>query len=238
MNISTSRKSPIEALDGSRSFYDLLAALYFKPLTSDQIDNFEKTDLSPYAQINERFADGVNGIVHYLKKRNTGTRQELAVDFTGSFGGMSTWEGRSAVPCESVFTSEEGLLYQDAYHEVHTIYRAHGVKRIEGFDYPDDHLSLMFEYLGTLFARIARDIERGEYTSAAELVESSDGFIRRHILEWFNQFEEVALHLVTTRFYRGVLKMTRGFLEFELELLADFMECLHEAQRQDAVMFA
>ena len=81
-------------------------------------------DWSEYADVNELFADGVNDITRYLRKRNSGTRQALAVDFTSAFAGTSSWKGRYAVPYESVHTSEEGLMFQDAYHEVFQLYKA------------------------------------------------------------------------------------------------------------------
>ena len=49
------------------------------------------------------------------------------MDFTGAFAGTSSWKGRYATPYESVFTSEEGLLFQDSYHEVYRLYRQNSV---------------------------------------------------------------------------------------------------------------
>ena len=131
----------IAALKGRAAFYDLLAAIYFRPLTAEQIDNIAEMDWSEYADVNELFADGVNDITRYLRKRNSGTRQALAVDFTSAFAGTSSWKGRDAVPYESVHTSEEGLMFQDAYHEVFQLYKANHVAKAEGYDFPHDHLS-------------------------------------------------------------------------------------------------
>ena len=88
--------------------------------------------------VNELFADGVNDITRYLRKRNSGTRQALAVDFTSAFAGTSSWKGRYAVPYESVHTSEEGLMFQDAYHEVFQLYKANHVAKAEGYDFPHE----------------------------------------------------------------------------------------------------
>ncbi|WP_449315630.1 TorD/DmsD family molecular chaperone [Rubneribacter sp.] len=209
------------ALEGRRSFYDLLAALYFRPLSAEQVKRCAEFDWARYAEVNERFAAGANDVRRYLRKRNTGTRQELAVDFTGSFGGMSAWEGRCAVPYESVFTSEDGLMYQESYHEVHTLFRESGVARAEGYDYPDDHLSFMFEYLGVLSGRMEAGVRDGAWEEVLNWAETSARFVDEHILTWFADFEEVALQLVKTRFYRGILGITEGFLRFDRELLND-----------------
>ena len=104
------KDSLVQAFCARRDFYDFLAALYFKPLSAQQVEAFAGYDLHPYADVNEDMAEGVNHIVRYLGRRNTGTRQELAVDYTSSFGGLSTYEGLYAVPVQSVFTSAEGLM--------------------------------------------------------------------------------------------------------------------------------
>ena len=149
----------IAALKGRAAFYDLLAAIYFRPLTAEQIDNIAEMDWSEYADVNELFADGVNDITRYLRKRNSGTRQALAVDFTSAFAGTSSWKGRYAVPYESVHTSEEGLMFQDAYHEVFQLYKANHVAKAEGYDFPHDHLSFMCEFLVVLSDRIIAALE-------------------------------------------------------------------------------
>lgn len=222
----------LDALEGRAAFYDLLASLYFKPLTIQQIDQIDSMDLAPYAEVNELFAQGLNDIRRYLNKRNSGTRQALAVDFTGAFAGTSSWKGRYAVPYESVFTSEEGLMYQESYHEVYHLFKQNRVARAEGYDYPDDHLSFMCEFLAIVSGRIADAVRAGDSQAAIEQVDLSEGFLCDHILSWFDDFEELALHLLETRFYRGVLKITRGFFQFDLQLL-DELRCELQGGEQE-----
>lgn len=209
----------ISALEGRAAFYDLLAALYFKPLSSEQIENVANLDLSEYADYNEFFAEGVNDITRYLGKRNTGTRQALAVDFTAAFAGTSSWRGEYAVPYESVFTSEEGLLFQDSYHEVLRLYKQNRLARKEGLDFPDDHLSFMCEFLAILSGRIIESLKAGDRAEALEQARVSRAFLEDHILSWFDKLHDRALLLLETRFYRGVLKISKGFFVFDAELL-------------------
>ena len=216
----------ISALEGCSSFYDLLAALYFRPLKIEQIDNIANMDLSLYADVNEYFADGINDITRYLRKRNTGTRQELAVDFTTAFAGTSSWKGRYAVPYESVFTSQEGLMFQEAYHEVYQLYRKNRVKRSEGYDYPDDHLSFMCEFEVILADRIIEAIGEGDYATAYEQAVLARDFLNDHILSWFDDFQDLSLKLIKTRFYRGVLKISKGFFLFDGEVLDEAIVAL------------
>ena len=50
-------------------------------------------------------------------------RQELAVDFAGSILAAGSYEERRATPYESVFTSETGLLMQEARDDVYRFVR-------------------------------------------------------------------------------------------------------------------
>ena len=220
----------IDALKGRAAFYDLLAALYFKPLTQEQIENMVALDLSAYADVNEYFADGINDITRYLRKRNTGTRQALAVDFTGAFAGTSSWKGRYAVPYESVFTSQEGLLFQGSYHEVFHLFRQHKLERATGYDYPDDHLSFMCEFMAILSDRVIEALQAGNTEEALETLQASRDFLDEHILSWFDAFNELAMLLLKTRFYRGVLRISKGFFLFDKEVLNDLTEEIEQMQ--------
>lgn len=209
------------ALEGRAAFYDLLSSLYFRPLKADQIENIAAMDMSSYAEVSELFAEGLHDMSRHLAKRNTGTRQELAVDFTSAFAGTSSWKGKYAVPYESVFTSEEGLLFQDAYHEVYRLYRDNHVERGQGYDYPDDHISFMFEFLAIMSQRAADMVRGGNRAGSVDALMLSKEFLEKHILTWFDAFQDLALLILKTRFYRGVLKVTKGFMIFDVELLDD-----------------
>lgn len=209
----------VAALQGRADFYDLLAAIYFKPLTGEQVENIANMDLSAYEDINEYFADGVNDIRRYLNKRNSGTRQELAVDFTASFGGVSSWKGKYAVPYESVHTSEEGLMYQEAYHDVFHFFKENRVDCGVGYDYPHDHLSFMCEFMVIQSQRMIAALEAGDNDEVLHLVEVCQGFLQDHILSWFDKFADLALLLIKTRFYKGILKISKGFFLEDTELL-------------------
>lgn len=214
----------VSALRGRAAFYDALAAFYYRPLTQDQIDRIAEGDLAAFADANELVAEGLHDMERALAKRNSGTRQELAVDFTAAFAGTSSWKGRYATPYESVFTSEEGLMFQESYHEVYHLYRQNRVERSAGYDFPDDHLSFLCEFQAILSKRAIEALEEGDVEAAREQIELSQAVLRDHILSWFDDFQELALRILKTRFYRGVLKVSKGFFLFDADMMDDAME--------------
>ena len=199
------------------AFAETLSALYFKPLTQGQIDALAEQDLAGLAGLNEEFDRGLNDVARYLRRRNTGTRQQLACDFTSAFVGTKTYEGKSAVPYESVFTSDEGLLCQRSFHEVTALYRREGFAKDDGLNIPEDHLSYLVEFAAVLMRRAVGELD-GDAAAARHDLACARDLIDEHVLSWFDAFAERASLLLQTRFYRGVLKMTRGYLVFARDL--------------------
>ena len=205
-----------EANETRAAFCRFLASLYLYELTDEQIEAFAHIEI---AGDGTAIDEGLRAIKEYLRHRHGGTRQELAVDFTSAFAGTQSWKGRYAVPYESVHTSEEGLMFQEAYHEVFQLYKANRVAKAEGYDFPHDHLSFMCEFLVVLSERIAAVLEAGGDAEALAQVRVSRAFLADHILSWFDTFQDLALLLLQTRFYRGILKISKGFFLEDAELL-------------------
>ena len=212
------------ALEGRAAFYETLAGLFWMPLTNEQVEAMANQDFSAYAELNDDFAAGVNDITRYLRKRNTGTRDEMAVDFTGTFTGVKVYEGKTAVPYKSVFTSEDGLLYQEGFREVYRAFKAEAIKKREGLDYPDDHISFLCQFMAIMSRRTLAALQAGDYDKAAHDVQASADFLDANILSWYDQLMERALLLIKTRFYKGVMKLARGFFTLDRETLADMAD--------------
>ena len=70
------------ALKGRSAFYRMISALYFKPLSQEQVDRMAQADFSAYENVNEAFDKGLADIARVLRKRNTGTRQDLCLLYT------------------------------------------------------------------------------------------------------------------------------------------------------------
>ena len=213
------------------TFYRTLSSLYFATLTQQQIDSLAEADLAAFGAGEALLESGFDDMRRYLRKRNTGTRQDLAVDFTSAFVGAQAWEGRYAVPYESVFRSKSGLLMQEPRNEVYRTYKQAAIKLKEGVNLPEDHLSFEFEFLAITCDRTVEALDDGDSARAIELLESQKTFIEDHILSWFDDFTELATKILTTRFYRGLLKITKGYLRVDR---AAILELVAEIQREEA----
>jgi TorA maturation chaperone TorD len=220
----TSLDELIGVLESRSEFYLTLAGFYMAPLKQEQIDAMAGADLYAFSAGETLLEEGFNDISRYLRKRNTGTRQMLAVDFTSSFGGAEIWKGRSALPVSSLFLGEHGLLYHDSRDDVFATYKKQALKLRKGADLPEDHLSFELEFLSILSVRSIEALRSGDKRKAVEGLKVSQDFIRGHILVWFRQLSDLANLLISTRFYRGVMKVTEGYLLVDLETIDDLVE--------------
>jgi TorA maturation chaperone TorD len=224
--LAASTQELIAALTGRTAFYQTLAGLYFKPLTQDQIDTMVEADFYQFAADEPLLEVGFNDISRFLRKRNTGTRQMLATDFTMCFGGLETYRNRVATPCASLFLSDEGLLYREPRNKVYAIFKKSALRVKKDLGVPEDHLTFELEFMGILSDRARTALQEGNTAEALENLRLSRSFLLEHILTWFDKLAALANLMVKTRFYRGVLKITEGWMTLDLQMLDDLIDAL------------
>ena len=218
----------VEVNRGRASFYRMLAQLYFKELTAEQVKHLAGMDFSGMSGDDETIAEGYAGIRRYLRHANGGTRQELACDYAHTFLAAGNYETFAATPYESVFTSEMGLLMQEARDEVYKTFCSQHIQPDESLHLPEDHISFEFEFVATMLDRINDAILDGAFGHACELAQVVSDFHRDHQLNWIDDLCDSIDDVAQTRFYKGVGKVTRGFVHADTEVIADEIDALRE----------
>jgi TorA maturation chaperone TorD len=125
------------------------------------------------------------------------------------------------VPEASLFLDKSGLMYGAPRHEVFGVYAASSLRIKSDAGTPESHLSFELEFLAKMSAEISDHLKSERYDEALKTIELSQGFIRNHIQTWLPQMSELAMKMLSTRFYRGVLKITAAYLDLDLETLED-----------------
>jgi len=150
---------------------------------------------------------------------------ELAADFAGLFLNASV---HSVHPYESVYTSPERLLMQDARDQVRKIYKTHGLGLSGEWNEPEDHIALELEFMSRLCARIAESYEKSDSKNFRLDCKAQRDFLTDHLLRWAPQFCEDLACASTTDLYRALGLLLGEFLETErVQLDGDFetMRC-------------
>ena len=218
----------VEVNRGRASFYRMLAQLYFKELTAEQVKHLAGMDFSGMSGDDETIAEGYADIRRYLRHANGGTRQELACDYAHTFLAAGNYETFAATPYESVFTSEMGLLMQEARDEVYKTFCSQHIQPDESLHLPEDHISFEFEFVATMLDRINDAILDGAFGHACELAQVVSDFHRDHQLNWIDDLCDSVDDVAQTRFYKGVGTVTRGFVHADTEVIADEIDALRE----------
>ena len=212
------REELAEVNAARKGFYEFLASMYKLELTDEQIETLAKQDLPADA---EYVGAGYATVKEYLRHRDAGTRQELAVDYARVFLCAGMYEQLMAPPYESVYTSEGGLMMQDAYSEVLRLYRAAGFAKDPGFTEPEDHLAVELAFMVRLCERAVEALRAGDEPAAEAALAEQRAFVRAHLLNWVPAFVRDMKASAESGFYAHLATFTEAYLAADAEALAE-----------------
>lgn len=219
------------ANEGRAAFYRMLAYCYFKELTEEQVERIAGLDFDGMAAGDPLIAEGFEDMRRYLRHLDSGTRQRLAVDYAHTFLAAGNYESFAATPYESVFTSETGLLMQEARDEVYKMYCEARIQPEESLHTPEDHVTFEFEFIANMLDRTDAALDAGDWEGALALGRTVGKFHAEHQLNWLDDLCDAVADNAQTRFYRGLAKVTRGFVHLEDEFIADEQDALEQLAR-------
>lgn len=159
----------------------------------------------------------------YLGRPADGMALELAVDYTRTFIGAGVDGHAAAYPFESVYTSKDRLLRQDARDEVLALYRSEGLNKSGAWKDEEDHVALELEFEAVLCDRAAEALEAGNEDRAVELFKTQRGFLAGHLLNWVPGLTADMRHFAKTDLYRGLADLTDGFLATDQAFLDELL---------------
>jgi TorA maturation chaperone TorD len=132
----------------------------------------------------------------------------------------------SVYPFESVYTSEERLMMQQARDDVRAAYQRHDLAKAEAFNEPEDHLAIELDFMSSLCQKTAAVLAERERDAALTLLDSQASFLREHLLVWVPRFCQDLAAATRSDFYRGVALLTQEHLEQESATVAEIAVAL------------
>lgn len=222
-----------EANETRAAFCRFLASLYLYELTDEQIEAFAHIE---FAGDGTLIDEGLRTIKEYLRHRHGGTRQELAVDYARVFLGAGSYDRILAPPYESVFTSEERILMQDARDGAVTYYRRAGLDLPADNTTPEDHLGFELQFAAALADNANEALAADDGETFAEVVSLARSFFVHHQQNWLPALCEAIDEFAETDFYRGVAQMTRGYVESESSFFDEVTSVLSLGDEVDEIL--
>jgi TorA maturation chaperone TorD len=116
-------------------------------------------------------------------------------------------------PWESVYLSEEHLIFDVQTLEVREIYRRFGLRAPSSVREPDDHIGLELAFLVHLCSLGLDACERGDIDAFESSLQAQRGFLGDHVLRWAPAFMQRTIEHAATDYYRGVAYLGLGTLE-------------------------
>lgn len=213
----------IALISNRAAFYTFLARLYQVEVDQPLLDQMHELDLNITAD-EEDIDEGYKLLGNYLRQRNTDVLTDLAVDYSRVFLGAGIVDGKAAFPYESVYTSPEHLIMQDARDQVLEFYYREGLDKSDSLDYPEDHIGLELEFMAYLCKKTCDSLISSDPSSAKRLLETQKAFLREHLMNWVPDFcADIEKHS-QTNFYLALAKITRGLLKMESSIVNQIIE--------------
>jgi TorA-specific chaperone len=149
-------------------------------------------------------------------------KTNLVAEYARLFLAMSA---KPVPPYESVYTSQKGLLKQEAWQQVVSEYAEAGFSRDEEFVLPEDHIALELEFMAILGKQCAKEFTAGNKDGASRLLKRQHAFLKQHLLNWVPRFCNDVLATTTSAYYKGIAQTTREVIAQDDELLAELICC-------------
>ena len=134
---------------------------------------------------------------------------ELRVDYTRLMVGV---DRVLAPPWESVYFSEDRLVFQERTIQVRAWYRRFGVEAANHEQEPDDHIGLEFAFAAHLARQALVALEQQDQVAFENVLAAQREFLSEHLLTWAPQWCNLVQSQANTDFFRGIALLTKGIL--------------------------
>lgn len=212
-----------EYFEQASDTYRFLGNAYVRELTEEQISALAEADLS-CPDDGSALSEGFMRLRSYLNRRGCSARKDLAVDYARIFLAAGVYEGDTAVPYESVFTSEEGILMQDARDDTVRAYRTYGMAVDPELNVPEDHLGFQLEFVSMMCGKVSALLREGQGSEAKAVMGDLADFVRFHLLNWVPALQERVAHYAEFAFYPAIVQITIACLEDTEQVLREALD--------------
>ncbi|MGI6450518.1 MAG: TorD/DmsD family molecular chaperone [Desulfitobacteriia bacterium] len=212
--------------------YEFLGFIFYNKLDSQHIK--ERALISRVLRLLTgqeamKIVPGISELKKALIKLNDSEKYCLSLrkDYQALFEGPGQL---LAPPWESVYLSEEKLMFEVQTFEVRQFYRKHGLEIGNFGKEPDDHIGLELQFMGVLAAKSLSFWQEQRIAEFKLLIADQQVFLQTHLLKWVDQFAQKVQRGSTTAFYKGLALFLPWYLENDFNLISSLT--LDEEQKE------
>lgn len=211
----------IEANRERSVLYNFLASIFRieadeKLLDTIKLFSFQGINNDDESDINKGFCM----LERYMSNVNQMTLLYLARDYARVFIGAGLERLGGAYPYESVYTSPDRLLMQEARDEIVNFYLSEQMERKENLNEPEDHIAFEFEFMSYLCLKLAEGYDKNNMADIEKYQAKQLKFFNNHINRWVELFCDDVIKVSREDFYKAIALITKGFIYEEREYLS------------------
>ncbi len=205
--------------------YRFLGGLYIMEVDEQQLEamksiRFPEVEGDEDADLDLR--EGYELMGQYVTGISREDLEELAADYAKVFLAAGDATGKAAFPYESVYVDKKHQVGGSTEMQMRALYLERGWQ-------PDpdvyrtmyDNIGLMLEYMGIICKEEQESLERDDDDHLRELLLEQRTFLKKHITNWVFSFTSDIVKFAETDFYKGVARITNGFIKKEVSFLKE-----------------
>jgi TorA maturation chaperone TorD len=226
--LNDAEKTQFAVAQARRSVYEMLSAYYLELPDPRMVNNIFDPDfdrrLSTLASVFEtgEMKEGLGLISKFISSCKNQSQEEIlrriAIDRTRLFRGIS--EKYSPPPPYESFYREQRLC-GETRAEVCRFYSKVGVTLPEERTESPDYLGIEIDFMRLLCESEEEAWLNKQPEKALEFLRASVDFLKDHLLKWVPSFLDKMYEMADLDFYRGLAKLTSGFLKYDGHLIGE-----------------
>jgi TorA maturation chaperone TorD len=228
MRNADKQEKPFALARARRSIYEMLSAYYLELPDQRMVHNifdpnFDRR-LSTVASVfgTGEMQEGLRLISNFISSFKNESQKEIlrriAIDRTRLFRGIS--EKYSPPPPYESFYREQRLCGETST-EVYRFYSKLGVTLPEEWRESPDYLGIEMDFMRLLCQSEEEAWLKKQPEKALKLLGASMDFLKDHLLKWAPSFLDKMHEMADLDFYRGLAKLTGGFLKYDAHLIGE-----------------
>ena len=195
--------------------YRFLASVFIQEIDVQMLSSLQKMtfpaleesktpwqqDLNAGFRLIESYLSGYEG---KTKEETSALLEDLAADYAKVFLAAGDAAGKAAFPYESIYAGFDSAFGGSLQMNLSALYASKGLSmREDMFKIMEDHIGLEMNYMAELIKEDQKDQQRE--------------FFQTHLINWVLQFAADIYKYTERDFYKGIARMTMGFMEAEQE---------------------
>lgn len=152
--------------------------------------------------------------------------ERLAAEYASLFLGVGS---KTVSPCESVYRSNSGMLYQSALFEVQRVYSESGMAKNDQYSESDDHISVELMYMAGL-CEMTQEAGKTDKRQALQCLGLQQKFLQDHLLQWVPRFSHDLIDTAPPGFYRAMAYLLKGYTQIDSSLIELTVQELNQKQ--------